>query len=434
MISRTFSKRGLRSLATGCPWKVWTIASGSHRGIHARASQMPDAERRRKLEIPMETYQSPATSRCVLAPTDSSMPGRSKHTAKQRESMQWSKSIEELLQNLGSAIDTHRVDASVFGAAMQRCGQSRWWDALLTVRMLQKSSGMSLFYVQRNTYLAALRKSVRKEGGFGVVLERQQKAVALGKQVWEEVRPTADDTIGLNAALHLCAAGIKIEGLEWAEELWQWAKAKGLPLTNESYSAFALVLEGCQLSDRVDEILAKHAEVWAPDCVALGQLVNSAAEQRNWRRAEELWTRLVVERKVTPHTLAYGARAKAHLLCGRPAAAAHVIDEMLGCEMALPPEIAESHVQCLLIAYHSSLEENDFRRLGQALSRGEPVISKASLWQRKTWTKMKHVMSQLRENPQSLHLRDVLVEWKAQQSEMSKWQRKCAGSRYLTDA
>merc|ERR1712242_121588 len=99
--------------------------------------------------------------------------------------------------------------------------------------------------------------------------------------------------------------------------------------------------------------------------------------------------------------------------------------------MDLTPELAESQVQALLIVCHSTLAAFDFLRLKQAQRRGARIISDASSWQQKTWTKMQDVAHRLQSEPSGMLLSDVLVEWKAQQSSLAAWPKFGAGSNYI---
>lgn len=368
----------------------------------------------------------------MLAPTPLlNALGRSKRTSVRRKEMQLSHSPHQLLYRLRSAIKADNVDSSVFGAAAQRCGQNRWWNDLCAVYALHRSHGPPMLPLQRNMYLAALFKCVKGEHGFGEVQLRRQQVLALAQQIWAQVDPRDDSFLnaGLNAALRVCASSGDTHGLRWAKALWDVAAPQHKdPI---SYGSFALVLETCSRPAEVDELLVS-SRLWNPDSVDLSALINAAGERKDWRRAESLWNSLVCERGVKPNLIAYVARSKVHLLCGRIVEAAHVIDDMVGNGLTLNAYAAQAHIQALLVVCHSSLGGTDFERLSHALRKGESaILAEGSLHQKKFLTQAKKVASLLATQPQDMTLKDVLLEWKAREhSEMSSWEQFSAGSMY----
>ena len=73
----------------------------------------------------------------VAIPSPSPVPGPVE-SAEVRRKLQWSQRPEELLRHLSGALAAGQIDCSVVGAALKRCEQGRWWDALCEVRRLQK--------------------------------------------------------------------------------------------------------------------------------------------------------------------------------------------------------------------------------------------------------------------------------------------------------
>ena len=412
------------------------------RSIHARAEQTPTSERQRKLQRPRDSFLAPGKgnkkmskneSRYVLAPTPYRSEGE--HTSLQRKKMQLSRSPNELLKNLQMAINSDLVDTSVFGAAMQRCGQGRWWDALCEVRQRQVNIGIALDKIQGTMYLAALARCVRGEYGFGPIPERQKLIVPLAKQAWTEHRAPNDvqqDNFCFNAALRVCHSAAGTDGIKWGEELWKWAAASGLELNKVSYTNFILLLEAHGKTPRVDAILSDAAKQgWKPDYATLGGLVNAAAERRDWQRGESLWHTLLNEFGVIPTNIQYSARTKLHMLCGRPAFIKHVVNSMLDKNIPMLPQIAEAQFQAALIVYHSTLSQSDRRHLIEADTQGLPITRSASGHQKKTWKELQLVSRSLCSRPCSIRLHDVLIEWKAKQSIMANWANHAAGSGYL---
>lgn len=438
------------------PWLPHASALGPHRlaarpqarGVHARAELTPFTERCRKLQRPLDTYRSPGKigertpgdSRFVMRPTQPDSEGRSSRAqfSQERAALQFSKEPDELLRHLRAAFNFDGVDPSVIGAAMQRCGQGRWWDALQQVREMQRMTGVVLHPIVRNIYITALLRCVRGEQGFGAVSARQQELLRLARQAWEEAEPATDvDTFnsGVGAALSLCAASEDAAALVWGEEIWESARAQSFALYEVAHKQYVTFLAAHGHFERVDAALSasKHVD-WSPDCVLLGALVNVAAERCDWRQAEVWWERLVAaEFGVVPNGICYGARAKAHLLSGRPATAARVIDEMLDRGIDLLPVLAQTQVQALLVVCHSSMAPSDLNRLTVALRRGAPVIAEASARQRATWQRMQEIARRLRSDPAAIQLRDVLVEWTAARSAMATWPDVAVGAAYLKE-
>ncbi|CAK0901152.1 unnamed protein product, partial [Prorocentrum cordatum] len=444
------------------------------RGIHAREEMTTMAESERKRRRPAEAFSSPGSngklgkgdSVFVLSPTLAA--ARSDTTSQQRRCMQLASSSKELLHELRAAHAVRLTDASVVAAAMQKCGQRRWWDTLQEVRNFQLSSGIPSNATLCSIFLTALGKSVRGEAGFGAVAARQSEALSRGRQAWEEwlqLFDTSQDlNVGLSAALRLCVAADSPAGYAWAADLWTWARRESASLDAVSLESWALVLAHYGYDEALDLLLDSAAcSSWAPSCVSLGALVNAAGERKDWRRAEEVWARLVEQFAVEPNVLCYSARAKAHLLCGRPGHSAAVLDEMVSRGIGPNAIAAESHVQALLVVCHSSMlpgsgedgsaflppgnaseeladrpcvvntrsmSRADCQRLDHAVERGDSAEVRRSAWQLETWGALKRARELLGHRP-AVPLGDVLIEWKARGSLLARWGQAEAGSGYL---
>merc|ERR1712194_794489 len=115
------------------------------------------------------------------------MGGRSNAASKLRAAMQMSQTPTELLSRLreecGKSNGTRIVEPSVFGSAMQRCGQSRWWDALQDVRQIQLKT-CKLNTTGKNIYITALARAARHERLPGYAPERQRRLVPLAIEAW----------------------------------------------------------------------------------------------------------------------------------------------------------------------------------------------------------------------------------------------------------
>lgn len=388
---------------------------------------------------PEENFASPgeqgklrrSESLFVLSPTVFQSGDRSKQTSQRRRRLQMATSPVHLWWIVAEALESGNVDVSVFGAAFQRCGQGRWWDALLEVRRLQQQCNLHLRPTQVSILLKALARSVRDEDGFGAVPGRQEQVVQLGKEVWSECNE--HNVITFGAALNLCVAAPEIEGLEWAEDLWRQIEELGIERTPPIFTAFAQVSAVHGITSRVNELLAQASRgQWKADAITLGALVNTYAEQWDWRSVEEIWKTCTQDMKIRPNEIAVTARSKAHLLAGRPSFASDVIDEVVLAGIETAP-VAEMHVQALLVVHHSDLKRDSWNRLLEAVRHGEPVVAEATLHQQRTWAKMKEMVEALHAQPSHVRLHDLLVEWKAARSAMAQWPNYEAGSAYLAE-
>lgn len=214
-----------------------------------------------------------------------------------------------------------------------------------------------------------------------------------------------------------------------------------MPIYPLQYHAFVSVLAGYRLHDQVDAILtlmftrSVTSASWIPNRVLLGNLVNAAAEQLDFQRAEGLWERFLSEFNVKPCSVEYGCLIKAHVLCGRPHAAACVVEDMFRDGVDMLPIQAQDHLQALLIVYHSSLARRDKERLAKSVKLGEAIVMApqgSSPHMRTTWKNMKVVAGRLQLNPKSVRFSDLLIEWKSsQRSVMADWKCCIAGTNYL---
>lgn len=408
------------------------------RGIRAQARQSHRAQRERQLQRPLEYFSAPGEgehlrqgeSDFVLSPTIVSV--RSDNLSKERKRMQKSKDSRRLLRALHSALENESIDVSVFGAAMQRCGQGQWWDALLQVRGLQQQVGACLGPECLSIFLIALVRSIRGSGSDDA-LSRQHTALSLAKQAWIEANPSPSNCVVLCSALRLCSVVTEVaECLPWAEDLWQQATEDEPQPNSICFGVYALVLEENGLHDRVDELLFECAKgTWEVNRVALGALMNASVDQRNWQRSERLWQHIVGAYGVTPASIQYDARAKVLLASARPDAAARVFEDMLVAGVDPSTRTAQNHLQALIVVFHSSLASEDLRRLLGAFAAYE------SLWADESANEM-HLLRltidaflRLNSKPLGVKLRDVLITLKSQQSDMARWSDSCAGDMYV---
>ncbi|CAK9080832.1 unnamed protein product, partial [Durusdinium trenchii] len=363
------------------PMWVWM----SVRWIHARPENTCIAQRQRLRARPAKTgalgvAESEERSRghrkrCSdFIPSPTQVPGPAV-SAKLRANLQWSRGVSELLSHLSRALratsmDGH-VDRHVFGAALRRCEQGRWWDGVQEVRRLQVAHGVEMDEVGLGIYLTALARCGRTAADTPVT---QKKLLADARRAWEEFTghfATLDQgRILLNSALHVCSVSTTCAGEEalgWAEELWSWAFKHGIQPNQVNYETFLTVLSKCGKHERVDEMLRQmedHAR--CPSPVLLAALVHVAGEQRNAERAEALWQRML-EMGTVPNVLALAARAKAHLLSGNVKACAEILESADTAALVANYKMSEMLVQARAVIYHASLATPDQASLEMAL-------------------------------------------------------------------
>jgi len=344
-----------------------------------------------------------------------------------------SKSPRQLLQHVQEAIKCGHVDASVISVAMKRCGGARWWDALVQVRDMQKNAGVPSDVILQSIFLTALAACCRGVRGFDVVRGRCTRILMLGKQVWTEASP---NLLSLTSALKLCMAVEDLRGFEWAEVLWFWAGKEGHQSHWMAYMLYVQILATYKYPERVDELLLELKSIDFEGSMdhLLASLIDIAGKHHECERADELWHRFA-DMHVAPNSIAYAAWAKAHLLCGRPDVAASKLDEMLRKGLTMDGRQAVEHAQQLLVTYHSSLSPSDLDRLLSALARGKALLKKSSREVRQNWQRIQDAAQRLQSSSLTLHLQDVLIDWKSRtQSVMKDWDNYRAGSHYLVDS
>jgi len=306
---------------------------------------------------------------------------------------------------------------------------------------MRKQMRVQLHPIQRNIFLTALARSVNGQKGFGAVLERQRQIVRLGREVWDEVEPASDVVtfnVGLGAALKVCTAARDAKGLAWAEELWRWAMIQEFELNGLAFQQYAMVLETYQRFEEVDDMidLGTTAGATLVNHVFLGAVVNTAAERKDWKRAENVWERLVKECAVEPTVVEYIIMSKAYMLSGRVLQALQILDEVDEKVWHSNFLAVKQRAQLLLLMCHSSPTPQNLCRLQQALDLGEETIKNdGTRIAAGEWIKIKRAAQRLQGNKQSVRLREVLIEWNARaQSVMKQWPNHVGGSQYLEEA
>lgn len=418
------------AMAPRLPVKALRATSGlmaSKRCIHARAENSPLAARTKKKTLAQESFNTPEASQFVISPTWPISKDRSQLAAPIRRAIQDAGSPAELLKEVQLAVECGEADASVFGAAMQRCGQGRWRDALQEVRALQ-SENRPLTAVGCSIYLAAL---TRCHDQFTVLHGQPAEAVIqLGQSACSEIG--SSDPAVLGAGLNLCAIAKCDEGFRWGEKLW----AQTPDHDDRSQMFYLRFLESHGRRARVDQLLglwmSGPESLWKSSTL-LSMLIQ-AAGYHNIERADHLWQMLTKSAGVQPNFLAYTAYARLLFLAGRPRTAVQLIDERLATVLEADGRAASEEIQARLVVYHSSLSSMDLRSLDQAFARYR-VLQKGRGKLGQFLKSLKALKSLLTSCPRNVNLHDVLMESPGlgKISSMSSWPNHGAGTQYLLD-
>lgn len=408
------------------------------RKIHARAEQFPLAHLERKKLRPLKNFVSPgeerfptkADSRVVLQPTGVKNPAWTASNSQLKKRIQMARTADSVLQLVTAAIRNGTVEITVFGAAMQKCGQLKAWDALKTIRDLQKHSGFKLTEIELSIYLHSLAECVRVKGG--VLRERQLMILSLGREAWSDSMPFHVTKTCIGSVIAVCAAAApvaKSESLRWAEEMLLTSKNENVHLDEVEYTPFVNVLAWNNLHGKVDELLRSSSLIgWSPNEVTLGGLINICAETYNAERAEDLWRIFTQTYAVTPHVLAHRARAKAHIMSGRPSEAINALQSMEACGFPLEHRSALMLLQARLILYHAFANRADHQKFLESVRRTSTIEHDA--FQRES-KQMQQVCNMIRRRPGSVLLADVLISPLARKSTLAKQTHHISGSSYL---
>ena len=383
----------------------------------------------------------------ALTPTDprrrQNSTGRSAKAGGIRRRLKECKTPRALSKCLEESKEANLLDISVITSAVQKCGHCSWWDALLEVLELQDELEFETDTVYQSSCLRALecclnpwwvdwsRRSHRM-----VQLARKQKALRIGKQVWQErvLVKREDFNCVLTSALKLCSTVGSPEAVDWGQLLWTWADTKHFDKDIVTYSAQAMLLEQSQQKTSVTALMQRMlAESLEPNNVFFGGLLEKAAERKDWKRADELWDQVRIY-GIKPNILQSEAYAKAHFLSGRPAAALLIMDMTRVPVRSLPYKSLVNYLQALVIVSHASLGEPDLQRLSSCLDDGAAVIARNSPRTAKDqWRQLAAVAQNLVSEPQKLRLKDVLITHLAKYySAMKDWENFKAGDTYLS--
>eukprot|EP00438_Fugacium_kawagutii_P018919 Skav209936 [mRNA] locus=scaffold102:229307:235593:+ [translate_table: standard] len=385
-----------KSLRLRTPWaagsfcvRAWQKPGFGVRQSHSKPSEVPCSKRQRLLQRPSDLFRS-QTGRSpkdkglyfLAAPTgpaDFSDSERNPRFSHWRSKLKKVERRNQLMPLLRQAVDKKQVDASVFGAAMQKCGHCRWWDALLQVHQVQRRSGIPLFAIQRRILLTAIGSCLKDQSITSEHLnERKQVGLSLGKQIWKEMPwPPKDYNMTLGAVLSLCAA-VGPEALGWANDILESPMSQGFRQNVFVYTPLLSLYEQAGDHRKVGELLKEMvAENHPPNVVTLGHLINDVGA--NLKRADQLWDELVNAFDVAPNVICYTAHAKVSILAGQPSSTIIILETMkqegLGTDNT---NAAVVYLQALLIVCHSDPSASNLAKLSNYLEEAETFI--CGLW------------------------------------------------------
>eukprot|EP00929_Paragymnodinium_shiwhaense_P104703 TRINITY_DN69352_c0_g1_i2.p1 TRINITY_DN69352_c0_g1~~TRINITY_DN69352_c0_g1_i2.p1 ORF type:complete len:479 (-),score=21.87 TRINITY_DN69352_c0_g1_i2:330-1766(-) len=411
---------------------------------HSKPENIPNARRARMTHRPRKNYRSRSGLRqqapyLSLTPTDPNVEGRLRSAAASavRAGLKHATTPKQVWTYLDEAFEKSLVEPSVFGAAMQRCGEQRWWDVLLAIRDRQRQEDVQLGDVERNIFLTALSCSVKLRGSGKLVDERRRRLVEVGRSMWKEV-PKSRDARTFNSALsscfRLCQLASTRQGLRWAVEVWEWSEHQPFPRNCISHHTYVCTMESYSEHATVESLLSQHD--LEKDEVMFGGLINCAAEQHDWRRADWFW-QTMGQVGVQPNFLVVSAYAKAHLLAGRCLQAASIIEDHLKeDESILNDKLVTDYIQALVVCCHSSAMPAAIERLQAGVNLCAGLVSAdSSRTVQTSWKSLVRVSHQLTRDASQFTLHDVLVTHKGwHQSEMRNWPAFSAGTQYLEHA
>ena len=427
---------GLGALRLLCVVPLWS---------HSRPWQTNSARRQRMLKRP--SYDRPTGKNAQVnflnCPTEGGHERvRSDEAGPMRHAIKRCRRPQQLMILMDEAVSTSMLEPSIFGAAMQTCGFRGWWKELLALQKLQQQQGGSLDTIQVNIGLTALTSCLKEHGAYGVLQSRASLAFILARDLCNQVEiDVISDAEVLNSffssVLKLATCLRSEAARAWALGLWDRARALSFSISGITYSTYIQFLEQYRLCDDVDALLEDAEMSQALNYIVLSGLLEQVSFRKDWERAEILWANCT-KKGVKPNLICVLARAKVHLLAGRPTAVLEILQsgmDLCGSCFEENGRLAQEYAQSLLIASHASLDPQVLRHLREFLESGHfSIEAKTSVSMRKGLNHMKALAEMLLSDPRDLRLHDLLVEWKAKEiSVMAKWNNFRAGTRYLDD-
>ena len=432
---------------------------------HSRPEEVGLSRQNRMRCRPRENFVGPTGRKkekqehFLAAPVDPSRQrysGRGEQTARARFQMKQSRSAKQLLSTFRRFMADGMVDASVVGAALQRCGHGRWWDALLQVLDLQEKSRIVLDFVGHSLLLNAMGSCLTCHNCTDLEKDaRKQRALKIAKRIWGQASPSTSLKLNcfLGPALKLCLRIGCNEAFAWADEVWCSSEENKCFRTFQkdimSYTAWLSLLELQGKHDDVDNLLFELGEGAKQHLtlneVTLGDLISraktAATSLCDTKRVDLIWQTLVGRYKVKPHFLAYTTYAQTHLLAGHPQNTLMILDDMLQNQkgpkderLAMDYRLAVLYMQALLIVCHSSMSRADSARLQAFLPKGAAIVEKKSAKGGKAeWKKMEALARKLLSNGKKPFFKELLVNDVARDSHMKSWKNHRAGTKYLPE-
>ncbi|CAK9109888.1 unnamed protein product [Durusdinium trenchii] len=354
-------------------------------GVFLRSHSRPEhaAFGRRKCMLSRPSHERPTgrkrTVNFLNSPTRPGTQGRtgSAKARKLRHSLKQCKRPQKLMNIIHAAISDGILEPSVVGAAMQTCGFMGWWNELLELLTIQQEQGVVLTPSLHNIALTALSGSLRKRGAFGIVGSRAAVALTLAKRLGREAEapPNPDEfNCGLSSALKLATNINSDAACAWGCEVWEQSKDIAFPKSKITHSTYIQFLEQYEHCEEVDAILEADSLKKQPvlNYVVLGGLLDCVSSRKDWNRAEGIWE-MCMQNNIEPNLICFRARAKVHLLAGRPTMALQVLQsalDMWGLCIHEDARTATEYAQSLLIVCHSSLDPAAMEHLQTFLKSG----------------------------------------------------------------
>jgi len=313
----------------------------------------------------------------LASPSKHSKSNKAHHTGfakvgQLRMNLKRCRSPAALMNLLNDALQEGIIESSIFSAAMQTCGYRCWWQTLQKVRDVQLQTHVELDSVGTSIGITAITGNLRSEGLFDVLQERKEPALRMAKDLWQEAQAWTNPVV-LSGALKLCTQLDCPAGWQWGQQIWQQSEDAGMEKGPITYSTYITMLEKYGEFAEVDRLL-DFDEHLSP--VLLGALVDMAGRRQNLARADAIWEKMVVEKKVQPIESSYNAYARAYLVSGDPEMAIAKMEEMLERSVGHFTWInAKDHAQALLILYHSMPTDDNKERLQRFLQSSQVIFA-----------------------------------------------------------
>lgn len=136
-----------------------------------------------------------------------------------------------------------------------------------------------------------------------------------------------------------------------------------------------------------------------------------------------------------PNLMSHNNRAKVHLLAGRPGKVLEIYDHAITdfvAAMRQDYKVAIIYAQAMLLLCHSSLDSPSMERLRKFLVLSLDKGPSSPKGVTEDLLDMDSVANKLVSTPQSVFLRDILIDWRVKElSVMAEWANFPAGSNYL---